>query len=882
MTYIPFISQDDLVLDNQQRKIPGAKIEVLDPISNNPVDIFVYDGSNDNYTITTNPIYLDVYSRPEHTYFAKQLVLCRLYKYRGNFSDPMIDDDTNNWEFVREWNGCFQENEVKNDTIIYTFSALQDANTDLGSVTVVGYWNQYDCEARTYVWDGSCVQTPDNGYIVKSNNKDTGRWILKFDGEYLPSTYYGVYPGREANINALLSYVDTVGSALSSRKTAPGVYFTRGTYTHGTSLSTAKKILLDADTQFTALGFLFTVGDIKVVGTPTHYICDFQIRPYAYTGSACVAHSSWFRTIDKFLDCGAETLIWDRTDFFTNKQITGSHALYKQDLQIYKTWDYTYQTGAIVNINACNIEANQVFRFTNDYINFYDIKFNLDWFVVPSSQYQNESYDFGSVPTHHIGLNNYSTLKMSDFPKNEYASFVYRRIREGYNQTSIDFENYPVYGFYNTKFNKISNAKLTDGNYGYITNSLRILEVDGITASEGQTWGGAKLYNEYFEPSQGTNPARYGIYNSNLTFINYVNDTHTSRPLQEVELIMIKDSDVTFTRDVDTFETQFIAYDSTIKGDINFTSKGYYNGDRGKKTELFGVSLEINATSAGNSFCNDFVAKSCDIHTPIKHYPFLYNERYWYIVEYVDNNFWDDAKIIFTISEGSYNTDNAPYNIIPVDLCFADNNFRQNDAYGIYMPYWTVNNNTATSKTFLTRDISTDGSNIHVYYHGNNGKCPMEWQNKGVYNGNSNMAQPWSSTKTQVSKQMGDRCWKLPCTDHIDILSQHWRNYSAENRNYGVVGNYAGQSPWWNVSDTPDRGEIKLLNLHSEWLGYGLDSTSTIVYSPACYPSTTYGDAFDNRIALYNDGGFFEDDRFYNLNAGPNLSQNRPSSYHKK
>ena len=881
MTYIPFISQEDLVLDNQQKKIPGAKIEVLDPISNNPVDIFVYDGSNDSYTVSTNPIYLDVYSRPEHTYFAQQLVMCRLYKYRGNFSDPMIDDDTNNWEFVREWNGSFHQEDVKNDTIIYGFTSLKDANTELGSVTVVGYWNQYDCEARTYIWDGNCVQTPDNGYIVKSNNIDQGRWILKFDGEYLPSTYYGVYPGHTSNINALLSYVNTVGT--NATPTAPGVYFEKGTYTYPTSLSTSKKVLMDADTQFNALNLLFTVSDIKVVGTPTHYICDFLIHPYNYTGSACVAHSSWFRTIDKFLDCGAETLIWDRTDFFTNKQITGSHALYKQDLQIYKAWDYTYQTNAIVNINACNIEANQVFRFTNDYINFFDMKFNLDWFVVPSSQYQDASYDFGSVPTHHIGLNNYSTLKMSDFPKNEYASYVYRRIREGYNQSSIDFENYPVYGFYNTKFNKISNAKMTDGAYGYISNSLRTLEVDGITASEGQTWGGAHLYNEYFEPSQGTNPARYGIYNSTLTFINYVSDTHTSRPLQEVELIIIKDSDVTFTHDIDTYETQFIAYDSKIKGEVNFVSKGYYNGDQGKKTELLGCSVETNAASGMNYFCNEFVAKSCDIYVPMKHYPLKYNNRYWYMIEYVENNFWNDAKLIFTIQEGAYNNANTEqYNIIPYNFCFADNKFKQNDNYGIYMPYWVVNDYTSSSKRFLTNDITNDGNNIHCYYHGNTGKCPCEWQTALIYNGNSNMAQPWSSTNTQVDKYMESRCWKLECVDNMDVPNQHWSNYSGYNKKYGTVANYSGQTPWWNVSATPDRGQIRLLNLHHPNLGYGIDNTQTIQYSPACYPSETYGDAFDNRISLYNSGGFFEDDRFYGLCEGPNLAQNRPTSYHKR
>ena len=147
--YIPFLSQEDLILDNNRQIIPGAKIEVFDPVSNTPVNIYTYDGSNELYTIAPNPVYLNGESRPEHTYFCDRLVLCRLYKYIGNFSDPRVDDDTNNWLYVREWNGAYTEDTVKNDTIIYGIESLTEANTELGSVTVVGYYNSNDCEART-------------------------------------------------------------------------------------------------------------------------------------------------------------------------------------------------------------------------------------------------------------------------------------------------------------------------------------------------------------------------------------------------------------------------------------------------------------------------------------------------------------------------------------------------------------------------------------------------------------------------------------------------------------------------------------------------------------------------------------------------------------
>ena len=301
--YIPFLNQEDLILDNNGKIIPGAKLEIYDPISNTPVNVYVYDGSNDKYIITTNPVYLNGVSRPEHTYFAKQLVLCRLYKYIGNFSDPRVDDDTENWLFIREWNGAYTQDTVKNDTIVFGLDGLKSANTELGSVNVVGYYNDHDCEGRTYVWDANCVQTPDNGYIVKSNDKDIGRWILKFDGEYLPSTYYGVYPGSEANINALLTYVDTVGTA--SMKTAPGVYFVRGDYkASSVALTTSKKLLIDNDSSFTRASITSST-DIKVIGGKTnHFITDLI--------GVKVAHSSWYKTLQGFLDSGAKEMIFDQ------------------------------------------------------------------------------------------------------------------------------------------------------------------------------------------------------------------------------------------------------------------------------------------------------------------------------------------------------------------------------------------------------------------------------------------------------------------------------------------------------------------------------------------------------------------------------------------
>ena len=302
--YIPILTQADLILDNNGNIIPGAKISVFDPVSNTPVNIYTYNATDDSYTIAPNPIYLNVQSRPEHTYFVKQLSYLRLYKYLGDFSDPRTDDESANWQFVRDWFNSIELNTSTGSNLdVYGLYGLMDADTSLGTVDVVGYWTDDDCEKRTYVWDKTCTAQPDAGYVVQSNSTEEGRWILLFDGEYLPSTYYGVYPGHEENVNALLTYPSVVGS--NELITAPGVYFVSGNY-NGSSVAlvTEKKLLIDNESSFTRTS-ITSSNEITVIGGETnHYITDLY--------GVKKAHSSWYKTLQGFLDSGAKELIFDQ------------------------------------------------------------------------------------------------------------------------------------------------------------------------------------------------------------------------------------------------------------------------------------------------------------------------------------------------------------------------------------------------------------------------------------------------------------------------------------------------------------------------------------------------------------------------------------------
>ena len=304
--YFPIVNQNDTFVAN-------GKIDVLDPVSTNHIDVYTYNATDDSYTIVNNPIYLNGEGRSEHTYFVKQLAYLRLYKYLGDFSDPRTDDESANWQFVRDWfNSIELESSAGSNLDVYGLYGLMDADISLGTVDVVGYWTDDDCDKRTYVWDKTCTAQPDAGYVVQSNSTEEGRWILKFDGEYLPSTYYGVYPGHEENVNALLTYPSVVGS--NELITAPGVYFVRGDYTGSSvALVTEKKILIDNESSFTRSS-ITSSNEITVIGRETnHYITDLY--------GVKVAHSSWYKSLQGFLDSGAKELIFDKSNNFTQSSL---------------------------------------------------------------------------------------------------------------------------------------------------------------------------------------------------------------------------------------------------------------------------------------------------------------------------------------------------------------------------------------------------------------------------------------------------------------------------------------------------------------------------------------------------------------------------------
>ena len=494
MYRIPVINQSTLFEDIKRNALVHGKLEILDPVSNNQLTIWSY--TDDQYTVMENPVILDIEGRVPQTVFCDRIVYVRVYAFKGN--------DENNrpiYEFVRDFYAGENENSESREYIV-GIEALKDIDPSVNSsVNVLGYFNAYDCPMRQYVWDSECTQDADNGYIVASDVSDKGRWILVFSGEYLPSNYYGVYPGHTANINALLSYIKYVGTALT--KTAPGVWFVPGEYSDSTvALITNKKLLIDNSTSFSYKS-ITSNDDIKIVGGETdHCITDLY--------GVKSAHSSWYKTLQGFLDSGAKELIFDKSKNFTQAPaMTKNTTLHNVNL-VNNTNAYANWMGFnnfTLTLDRCTVDEHLFYPLTSR-IFFQNMLVTDRYFYGPNVN----NMDISRINADNIYLCNFDNAAI-------YLKWMYQKgytdiDMEGRIVSDIDFA-LSLTGLHNCRFNTLT---LNDP-----SKTVFLENCQGILRS--------------------VNSANLIIYNCRLTL-------DTNLALAQGGLLNIKDSNITGTGDI--------------------------------------------------------------------------------------------------------------------------------------------------------------------------------------------------------------------------------------------------------------------------------------------------------------------------------------------
>lgn len=695
--YYPIVSQKDLFVDNQKKVIANGKIEFFDPVSLNRIDTFTYnEEADDGFVIAENPIYLNGYGRPQQTYFTKQLTFCRLYKYIGNFSDPRLDDDTNNWGFVREWFGNTVDENLDNSTQTFTVMNLKDIDPEAnGYVYVVGYRTTDDCEGRVYVWDPTSNDAEDGGYVIASNVSMNGRWILKFDGEYLPSSYYGVYPGNESNMNALMAYTSEVGTA--RYKTAPGVYFVPGNYNiTQTSIVTTKKILLDANTMFSAPSI--TCADAKVIGTPTHPITDIYFQIGSNINADTVAYSSWYKSVSGFWKSGAKTLVMSRKQNFTNKTISFNIAVNSATVRNTENTYFiglTYTNKAWLRFNNCTFEGEKMFDPVNEHLTFNNMEFTDRYFRT----YGDNKLVFTNTMTDYTANVCFTTLTTMPYCNiqhfREPANYV--RALSIMGQTSIDLEGKTVNNENFKAFGVIKNGILNNAEIG-VNNSttLQNCEVYGAIVN---------TKNLFFEGTKG----------SLKTFTNLE------------QLVLTKNSVISnFTaQGLYPFNLKTCAvkcYDSTWNWSTSLADDNYT-----KHTEMLFVNSRITNTTLD---IKDIDVQNCSvINTNINVYPYYEDGHFRYVLRIRDSFINNVNPITFEIKDPQVKvtqTNSYCQDIIFHRLSLLNNVFLGNTD-GVKCTYWAV----VTWRTLHIAEYDQNDSTVrhNINCKGNEGGIPGSHDN---------------------------------------------------------------------------------------------------------------------------------------------------------
>ena len=630
----------------------GKPVEGRLRICEHDTDILatVYTLEGSDYVEALNPCLLHG-GYPDASMFAELGIIdIHVDKYIGAVGMMSVDSPDEDFEQIDVYEfGLDYDISQATANIVDTVGDLRNANPELGMVTVKWYSEPGDCMPRQYIWDAAAQNEEDGGYVVRSDVSDTGRWILAWGDEVLPCTVYGVTPGDEGNMSLLLNYPTVVGSF--QLKTAPIVRFPSGNYTSTVLYATNKQVAFDSGAQFADGSF--QCPSIVLYGDPTSYIADFTFSTPNVT-----AHSSWFKTVDAFLTCGANTLVVDDTNYFANTQIKYNRTLENRTL-VYPTnrrLPITYVNNGRLTLSHCEIVGNRVFNGT-DLVTFKYTDFTDNWF-------DNTTIDFANnVICRRISLN---TIRLDNF-KN---TMNYINCVKYDGQTTIDLAGRSVTNWTNDFATEVRNA---------------------FVDSLGLSLTGQDVTIENVHSESLTAACRY------LTIRSGSDVSFPSQP--NVSAIWCYDSRINSSYPWSSPTTQFEAENCWIGIVFRYAQD---NESQGPWLEFVGCTFQENV-SISTKFLK---MHRCNTHNnTIKIYPYKQDNVYKMYVDLQNNIFNNSSPIEFTKlkvrSGNSEYEDENVYDII-VNWTIVGNTFTGNDE-GLRCRYYQYRLGQYYSRLFIAQ-----------------------------------------------------------------------------------------------------------------------------------------------------------------------------------
>lgn len=651
--------------------------------------INVYTLEGDTFVQAENPQLLNDAGRLGDTlFFDAAIVDVLVERYVGTEGMLSVDSPDSDFETFDRFEIGFDASATAKAETVDTIPELMDAPVENRFVTVMGYYEVGDCAPRTYVWDPDSANDIDGGYVVGSTVEDSGRWILLWGDEILPSSVYGILPGHnETNLNAFLSYPATVGSFL--QKTAPCARFERGEYESAIGIATTKTLVFDKGAKFSEASF--SCPGISVLGQDG-YIADF-----VFDDPSFVAHSSWFRSVSAFWSCGTKKLVIDDENYFESLSVSSSIDIEGAVIEGTKRIPATYSNGGRLKFTGCSFVGRSILSPVADYVIISSMEFTDKFFA---KVYAN-SWDFGQVSGgHHVQIIWASDVRMNvdDFVNPD----VFAKAAVYSGAAELDMRNRELSGdLVSGQLSQIKNA--TMNNLVVSAAPSNVLYLTNVTVKG------------YVEIADDVNVI------ADRCILDFVPKSAAPQTIYRVgNSLTLTDCDAGLDGfSLDAHLTSLVMKGGYWSGGIGMEQAAMEAGTPHKTLSFDGVTFKYAFKITASSI----VMKNCTTPAPIDlvtwkdSNPWL--GHYWKLTAYLEGNTFTGD---FLLDMKPAKEDLTIYNVL-FDTMVIKNNRFANAGKGVRCRYWT---NTILSR-FLEGMYSENYGQVQFYeYEGNVGNCPAK------------------------------------------------------------------------------------------------------------------------------------------------------------
>lgn len=708
--------------DDEGRPLVNGRVTFYDHDSDTPAEIFYLVGND--YTAAPNPQFTADDGRIPTVFFEASVKDVKVEKQLPDGSYALLDTFEVGFDFPK----------AANATILYGMDELRDLNTEVGIVQVVGYYDKYDCPVRWYVWDPNCSLDADAGVIVESNTGVEGRWILFYDDELLPSSFYGIKPGEnETNLSGFTSYPDFVGTYKIRTPKMPR--FLSGTYTTDGSIHTPKTLYFDDGATFPTCDFQCAAAVIPHNST---YVSEFY-----FTSDNVEAHSSWFRTAQQFLTCGADVLVVDKTNYIIDYRINLPCSIANKTLMytVNQRLPLTYVNNGRLDLSRTTLIGTNIFN-SSDVIRFSYTEIRDEWWSNPSDIDWVNKVRARTVMLDTILLANFKSVP------------AYVAAQKADNATVLDLAG-----------RSISSLAITADDSVVELRNVRC--TSSLSVSKGTT--AEVTFRNVVTPSLSASCRYLTTYSSDISFNNEPSILaawfHESRVNSSVAW---------------TTSKQVIADDSWLGINFKYATDNVtdhavlsFTDCRFQTNVLFEVK-RIDMTRCITS------------NNTIRIYPHKSDDHYVLSCYFDSCTFNNNLPIEFTKFE-----DDNVYDVYFSPVTFTNNSFINQ---GIKCRYWQHRVGNNYNKRFIARTLYNPSVNPddmhHTYlYSGNWGNCPKEnFEKFGANKDNFTTNSQWPSWKTcdtayesvwpPLNQSVGDSpfCW-----GYLGEVSPNIYSYDVDN-----------------------------------------------------------------------------------------------------